>query len=370
MFARWALHRTDGTHDGTVLVGEASVMSAPWIGSWRVACLSDRIVMLFHDSVPAWSDATAVAFEFVDGPGYGYVVGDHAVFAPMPAAGDRWQLRRTDGVDPTPVIVAEHVARPGANRLYAMGDRVFYTAADDAGRWAVWTTQGVPDDRVRLVGSQQQPTCAPHGCDDAGFRALGEAAGLFYFVMDGALWRSDGTADGTRQLVASMPAGTFEDFAALADVAYLSVSSPTGAFAGAQLWRSDGTPEGTGCVVRFPEEPSAEIAAVDARLAVLSGPLRTYDPAADPNGWSDPSQCRTVSSGPDPCALDGRGARARKQMTARLARLEAVVGTASPRRVERMIDRLRRRLGRARLERRLTLACAETLRLRLHAVAG
>ena len=73
--------------------------------------------------------------------------------------------------------------------------------------------------------------------------------GLVFFTTDAGLWRSDGTTEGTKLIVAGITAKYFTD---VNGVLYFSGHDPA---YGSELWRSDGTTTGTFMVVDIQPGP-------------------------------------------------------------------------------------------------------------------
>lgn len=113
-----------------------------------------------------------------------------------------------------------------------LGTRACFSPADED----LWCTSGTPAS-TRLVHRFK-------GIDLAGSAAMGP---LRYFGADGALWRTDGTSNGTRPISA-----TWLDASGLSvcrkhlSFAGLLHTGPGGTQPAPRLWRSDGTRAGTG----------------------------------------------------------------------------------------------------------------------------
>jgi ELWxxDGT repeat protein len=125
-----------------------------------------------------------------------------------------------------------------------IGDRLFFLGYEpEAIRKSLWVTDGTA--ASRLTG----PLSA------GGWVA---AQGFLYFVADGGIWRSDGSSEGTRLVVAS-------------SASQLTAFQGRIWFVrGKSLWRSDGTPAGTVLVRKLSREPRI-LGAVGKHLLLAAG---------------------------------------------------------------------------------------------------
>ena len=187
--------------------------------------------------------------------------------------------RRAMG-DTTPPCSVAHLAKdivPGAGGssptvLGALGDVAVFIANDSPSGFEVWKSDG------REAGTVLVKALYAYGPHH--FTSPTQVGGAVYFVtsVDGAqgatdfaLWRTDGTADGTLQ-IAPLVNGTF---VALGTAVYFARADSA---SGVELWRSDGTAAGTSRVVDLAAGTSS---GYPKELVVANGAL--YFSANDPD---------------------------------------------------------------------------------------
>ncbi|HEY0512483.1 MAG TPA: ELWxxDGT repeat protein [Thermoanaerobaculia bacterium] len=131
-----------------------------------------------------------------------------------------------------------------SDSLTAVGGRLLFVAADGAHGMEPWTTDGTPAGTSLLVDS------CPGSCGGASNVFSAASGATTFFQAAAALWRTDGTAAGTRRYSdGSLQISTdLTDFVQAGDRVFFSAqsddySSPT--FYGQELWTSDGRPGGT-----------------------------------------------------------------------------------------------------------------------------
>ena len=128
--------------------------------------------------------------------------------------------------------------------LTPVGGRLLLVAADEPlGPEAAWATDGTPAGTVSLVGS-----CT--GSCSGATSVIYPGSGAVFFQAFASLWRTDGTAAGTRRYTD----GTFAispeptDLVAVGDRVFFSAGTLDSGAAidyDGELWTSDGTPGGT-----------------------------------------------------------------------------------------------------------------------------
>ena len=90
-------------------------------------------------------------------------------------------------------------------------------------------------------------------------------ADLVYFIAGDALWRTDGTADGTIMLKAGF--GDFGSFIEHDDMLYFPVSrGPNYSSGWKELWRSDGSPSGTILLKTSPDYDLSIVSRAGSRI--------------------------------------------------------------------------------------------------------
>jgi ELWxxDGT repeat protein len=138
-----------------------------------------------------------------------------------------------------------HVTRPDGSRLdntdapRALGNKVTFHLRED-GKNALWVTDGTPTGTKQLIGADPALPTTNRNFDD---RSTG---GYVYTVRGGReIWRTDGTPAGT-SLFGAIPAELepleLTDFTALGGKVWFSAFT---ARYRAELWQADGTPTGT-----------------------------------------------------------------------------------------------------------------------------
>jgi ELWxxDGT repeat protein len=195
------------------------------------------------------------------------------------------ELWRTDGTEAGTRLVADIAPGPTASSpagLVARGRELFFSADDGIHGIELWSTDGTPEG-TRLV-RDIWPGSAP---SSPRFLSVGPGGDLYFGARGSGygLWRSDGTAGGTHQIVASsLGAGGVwaivyaggrlfaaidgkvwasdgtaggsapvpgdyatgpVSFAVVGRFVYFPASSATGS---TEMWRTDGTAAGTSCV--------------------------------------------------------------------------------------------------------------------------
>lgn len=156
--------------------------------------------------------------------------------------GERYVLWTTDGTAAGTEVADPLSATDGADaqHLVAVGDALWFAASDEDHGWELWVARPGEAVAARVVdlvpgagGSDPVPIGeTPEG--DLLFVAGGEA--------DRALWRSDGTEDGTLRLSAAGVAVTDSDGAWLDGRFHFVAADSVG---GTELWATDGTAAGT-----------------------------------------------------------------------------------------------------------------------------
>jgi ELWxxDGT repeat protein len=132
------------------------------------------------------------------------------------------------------------------------GNQVFFAGYDSNNGRELWVTDGTASG-TRLVRD-----IAPGAADSLPANITNVAGSVFFTTSDGWLWKSDGTAAGTIQLLAPVPAPvggvpTFDGQYPGNMVDLNGVLFFTAVYQGGRaLWRSDGTPQGTTALKQFP----------------------------------------------------------------------------------------------------------------------
>ncbi len=244
--ARGDLWKSDGTEEGTVPVRSflsTLPVSLPISAGGR---------LFFHacDSVIGcgmWSsDGTGPGTAFLKSYApYSIVEFQGAAFfsADDPAYGP--ELWRSDGTGAGTVLVKDLLPGPTgsfpSSFQEANGSLFFF--AQNVSDSALWRTDGTPNGTKPIM-------TFPYGTSPADTSSAGD---ILYFSRAQELWRSDGTEAGTYavKLICELLCGE----TSLTTVNGLLVFQGLDAAHGAELWRSDGTSEGTGLVKDIEREP-------------------------------------------------------------------------------------------------------------------
>jgi ELWxxDGT repeat protein len=202
----WALRKTDGTPEGTVLV-------------------KHRGRQIYAEELTN-------------------VNGTLSFVSITRAHGD--ELWKTDGTDAGTVLVKDINPGPNGSSPYlltSLNGRLYFAANDGVNGWELWRSDGTGagTDLVKDIG---MPQVFPW--DDIG--SLTDVDGTLYFPASGAggteLWRSDGTEAGT-VLVKDISVSRGSNpvpFAGVNGELFFGASTWT---SGRELWTSDGTASGT-----------------------------------------------------------------------------------------------------------------------------
>ncbi|BBK41659.1 hypothetical protein STVA_16790 [Allostella vacuolata] len=157
-------------------------------------------------------------------------------------AEDRFALWSTDGTAPGTVLVDRLSATDGegGGGLFAVGDALYFSAADAAHGEELWVVR--PGIAAAAMVSDLRG-----GADGSAPSPAGRLGGALLFSAIGAdgtraLWRTAGTAGETERLTAADVAVADGRGAVIDGVLYFTAAD---ADHGAELWRSDGTAVGT-----------------------------------------------------------------------------------------------------------------------------
>ncbi|MFP5287998.1 MAG: hypothetical protein ACLGI9_19835, partial [Thermoanaerobaculia bacterium] len=175
-------------------------------------------------------------------------------FALQDRTTDLWQSSGTAestgplGAVPTPPSGCS--VTPLSSLLLA-GGKAFFLRQDTSCRVSLWATDGTPAGTVQLPGDIASTPQDP-------FRPIAHQGRLFFLAQEGdstAIWKSDGTAQGTGRAF-DLPAGVLAP-SALTSVGPDLYFAALDAEGRKQVWRSDGTTAGTKRLTSFDEEHQA-----------------------------------------------------------------------------------------------------------------
>lgn len=162
-------------------------------------------------------------------------VGNQLFFTAVTPANNR-ELWRTDGTAAGTRMVHEHV--PGAGmpvfkELVAHNGRLFYAVQEPQYGSELWSSDGATSALVRDI--------AP-GAPGSGPTGLTSVGSKLFFRTNQGLWVTDGSADGTHMLVSPPNDGYGVSYpTAVGDRLYFRAGGQRGSV----IWRSDGTAAGT-----------------------------------------------------------------------------------------------------------------------------
>jgi len=233
---RTALWASDGTDGGTRQLGDFTSVGPLWSAGRRIYFNPDGGTDPWEsDGTP---DGTIPVPGFVGNSAADFTgVGGRVFYT---AADDAHGFELWTIAGGAPHLVADLAPGPDSSAPYhlaALGGSLVFARGDEAGR-GVWRTDGTESSTSRIIGMRVEQIVS------AGDR-------VFVIGLDDqsyGLWVSDGTIAGTRLLVRSALA-----FDATASGRNLYFALPGDAYPEIQLWFSDGTPEGTRVVRVFRE---------------------------------------------------------------------------------------------------------------------
>ena len=138
-----------------------------------------------------------------------------------------------------------------------LGERLFFSVGD-----RLWTSDGTAEGTREIVPPATEPPLRDPQLTDAV-----AVEGRLLFAAQGWLWATDGSAAGTRVLA---PRAALPDVGAAAVIDGTLLFTAEDGLGAARLWRSDGTPEGTmpvsfDALGQVPTRP-AELTVADGRL--------------------------------------------------------------------------------------------------------
>jgi ELWxxDGT repeat protein len=311
------LWRTDGTAEGTVLVEDIHP-GEPWgvVAAYQgVAAAGDVAYFAADDGVHGaelWrsdgtSDGTQLVGDLNPGPAGSdpaplWVVGSTIYFVAHDAQAGV-ELWRSDGTAAgTARVVDINPGRGDASpQLLGMFHGLIILSADDGVHGCeLWATDGtaegtrlVKDTNPSAACYERPPPSYPFLHDIyLGPRAFTDAGDVFFFTTDRALWKSDGSEAGTEALHSFYDCSGFEVFrcpptclSVVDDMLYFQGDDYT---AGREPWHSDGTPEGTAIIADLLATPCHMSSYGDdcSSMACSSGPATGARRAPF---WSDSS---------------------------------------------------------------------------------
>jgi ELWxxDGT repeat protein len=267
----WVIWVSDGTPAGTHLLKDINPGPGDDTGPVRGVVMGDFIYFNATDGVHGndlWrSDGSAAGTSMVadlqpdGGVSPNLVLNDVLYFSHY--VSNTTELWRSDGSAAGTTLVKSQFD-PGRNTqlkdFTVVGDDLYFIANE-----TIWRSDGTPAGTVK---AESILNLGLWSIDN-----LTEHDGMLYFSAANAangveLWRSDGTAEGTRLFdISHGPAGSIEGLVAVDTSAYFTADDGVH---GRELWRSDGTPAGTAMVKDIQPGPAG---GATSASGVLSGTL-------------------------------------------------------------------------------------------------
>src|SRR6185295_3047231 len=161
-------------------------------------------------------------------------------------------------------INSEYGSSFSRDAFVAIGRTVFFPASDGINGFELWRSDGT------AAGTRLVADICPGSCTSfpRGFAVVG--ARVFFVADDGfhgsELWRSDGTAAGTVQVKDLIPVNEFAHIHGLVQLNGQLLFSLSKYGQRQELWRSDGTAAGTVQVAQFADDTSSNALEPLARL--------------------------------------------------------------------------------------------------------
>lgn len=259
---------SDGTAGGTMLLKDIRPGSAA-SDPFGMAALGDRVLFRADDGTTGselWvSDGTMAGTTPVKDinsgaassfPGSMVNLGGTLYFSAETVTHGR-ELWKTDGTPAGTQLVLDIPGGSGSpTGLTVVGDTIYYSAADSSG-FELWKSDGSAAGTLRVA----EIWVGADASSPSQFVAIGDQ--VFFVAADAAggreLWVTDGTAAGTA-LVADIWTGTAQSSpASLVAFGNLLLFSATDATETTGLWRSDGTAAGTSRVTRIDQTYASSV---------------------------------------------------------------------------------------------------------------
>jgi len=236
-----------------------------------------------HAQAPAFlvKDVDTRVDPFGSNPASFIALDGATLFTAMTQATGR-ELWRTDGTEEGTVLVRD--LNPGSASAFEfvssgdarrVGDAVYFFADDGQTGRQLWKSDGTAEGTLQLVDV--------HGVDALGSfgvlpRLTAELGGTLFLVGEVPehgleLWKTDGTPEGSGLLVDIVPgseSGVGSGVVRLGDAIYFAGFEQA---TGWELWRSDGTAEGTSRLTDIFPGPGSASPAGFWQLAVVGGTL-------------------------------------------------------------------------------------------------
>ena len=226
---------TDGTSEGTQSLGAFShVVGRPWLRGDRLFFRADGgngQGVWASDGTPEGTVKLTTDFAHLSSVSH---VGERLFFTAR--ADDGWGVWTSDGNPGGTVMLTPGLAAGVQGPVVAGGQVIFYAAADGS-QWGLWRSDGT------IEGTAEIATVGHHSGGDV---LLPVEDRVVLLLGDELLYTSDGTPEGTSVAASFGGDGFLVDwFEAEGDEVYIAFEKFTGNTEIVELWRTDGTADGT-----------------------------------------------------------------------------------------------------------------------------
>jgi ELWxxDGT repeat protein len=244
------LWRSDGTSEGTRSLMESPLPFGTLHRVEDVVCFWTRAGLFVSDETAAGTRAIAGLPTGSIDPRQSLEAGGIVYFTATSASTGR-ELWKTDGTAAGTMLLKDIYAGIPSSSVANMTDlngALVFTAWDAASGCELWRSDGTPEGTFRLKDIDPGIGSGVNS-DATAFAQIGST--LYFVARDGsrwAIWKTDGTTDGTRQVSAN---GQFVDGPLELTVVGDTVFFCANGGGENELWRTDGTEAGTRLVKRL-----------------------------------------------------------------------------------------------------------------------
>lgn len=156
------------------------------------------------------------------------------------ATGNAIGLWRSDGTEAGTFALKEAGVSNGPGSLAAVGNTLFFVAADEQSGQELWKTTGTQETTAIVKDIVAGP-------DSANVFDLTAVNGTLFFTADSrrSLWRSDGTHDGTVQILDGLLQSAITPLTSSGSLFFFQLYTMNPPPSHYEVWRSDGTGAGT-----------------------------------------------------------------------------------------------------------------------------
>lgn len=304
----YELWKSDGTAAGTALVKDINPgpgSSIAYFAPREVAVIGTALYFSATDGEHGYelwrSDGTAAGTFLVRDANPGsenafpenlMVMGGELYFTAKDFVSRRY-LWRSDGTEAGTIRLSGEVSLFPRLAIAQVGRTIYFPGADAEGRESLWKTDGTVGGTVRVEG------IAPAAASFGPRRVFAVGDRIYFTTNRGEeLWRTDGTAAGTTRIARTTILG--DTVVVVGAIFYVIKYDPPGW----RLWRSDGTEAGT----RPVHVLEAEVQNGPLIQAAVVGDTLYYTANDPATGWelwkitglgSEPVQVKDINPGPE-----------------------------------------------------------------------